>query len=98
MSNKVKKLNLLGLAQAAGQLVSGEGLVIQALQAGQASLVICAQDASERTKKKIKDKCSYYNVPTNFDYTSLEISQALGKKRLIVAFTNQGFAKSFIKD
>lgn len=92
-----KKLNLLGLAQAAGKLVSGEERVIQAIQQGQAKLAVVANDASEATQQKIINKCSYYQVPINLDYTMVEISHAVGKKRLICAFIDQGFATSFQK-
>lgn len=92
-----KKLNLLGLAQAASGLISGEERVIQAIQRDTAKLVIVANDASESTQKKLKDKCSFYQVPINLDYSMVEISHALGKKRSICALTNRGFAKSFQK-
>lgn len=92
-----KKLNLLGLAQAASSLVSGEERVIQAIQQGEAKLVVVANDASPSTQEKINNKCSYYQVPINLDYKMVDISQALGKKRSICAFTNKGFAASFQK-
>ncbi|MCZ0716772.1 YlxQ-related RNA-binding protein [Aerococcus kribbianus] len=90
------KLNSLGLAQVAGKLVSGEALVIKAIQRQEAKLVFLANDCSPTTKKKIKNKSSYYDVPLVEEYTTMEISQALGKKRSLVALTDQGFAKRFI--
>lgn len=90
------KLNSLGLAQVAGKLVSGEALVIKAIQRQEAKLVFLANDCSPATKKKIKNKSSYYDVPLVEEYTTMEISQALGKKRSLVALTDQGFAKRFI--
>ncbi len=52
-SNKRQKiLNLLGLAQRAGRLVSGEDLVVEAIQKGQAKLVFLAEDAAGNLSKK----------------------------------------------
>lgn len=90
-----KRLNLLGLAQVAGGLISGESSVIEAVQNGKARHVIAATDLSERSLKAIKNKCDFYQVPLSLEFTQAEISQALGKKRSVCAFTNQGFAKKF---
>lgn len=89
-----KKLQILGLAQVAGQLVSGYDTVLQTLQQGKACLVVAASDLSPRSLKNIANKCSYYQVPLHREFDSLEISQALGKKRSICALTDQGFANS----
>ena len=93
---KNSKLNRLGLAQVAGKLESGEDQVLKAIRSGQAKLVFVASDASLRTQKKFKDKCSYYKIPINLDHDTLAISQALGKKRSTCALTDSGFAKEFL--
>ena len=56
MENKTKILNLLGLAMRAGKLVTGEELTLKDIRANKAKFVFVAQDASENTRKKIKDK------------------------------------------
>lgn len=89
------KLNILGLAQAAGKLISGESLVLQAVQVRQAKVVIIASDCSEATIKKISNKCKYYKIPFIVTFDTIEISQALGKKRSIICLTDKGFAKHF---
>ena len=48
-------LSTLSLAQKAGQVKSGEFAVEKAVKEYRASLVIVAQDASENTKKKMKN-------------------------------------------
>ena len=58
MENKTKILNLLGLAMRAGKLVTGEELTLKDIRANKAKFVFVAQDASENTRKKIKDKSS----------------------------------------
>lgn len=93
MSNN--SINLLGLAQAAGKLVSGTETVVKTIQQETAVLVIMATDVSEKTKKNIENKCEYYEAEYIQMFTTEEISIALGKKRSIVAFLDRGFAKSF---
>ena len=92
MMNK-KYLNLLGLANVAKGIVSGETL-IKSIAANETKLVVIANDASANTKKKITDKCHFYHV----DYFIVEnietISKAVGKNnRVALGITNQGFAK-----
>lgn len=94
---KQKQLNLLGLAQRASKLQSGEEIVLNEIRKGTAQLVLVANDSSENTKKKIEDKCRYYNVALFTDFTTVEMSQALGKKRSIIAICDRGFALSFQK-
>lgn len=95
MNNKQKALNLLGLAQRAGMLITGEDMVMEAIKNQKASIVIVASDSSERSMKQFKNKCNTYNVKLNDDYTNEEISHAIGKERKSCAIINQGFAKSF---
>lgn len=93
MINK-KYLNLLGLANVAKGVVSGETL-IKSISANETKLVIIAHDASDNTKKKITNKCHFYHV----DYFIVDedidtISKAVGKSnRVAIGITNQGFAK-----
>ncbi|MEE6654236.1 YlxQ-related RNA-binding protein [Limosilactobacillus fermentum] len=86
-------LNLLGLARRAGQLVTGEGIVLTALQKDQVRIVLLASDAGQATIKKVTDKCQTHQVRVVNDFTRLEISQAIGQARTIVGITGAGFAK-----
>lgn len=95
MTPEMKMKNLLGLAQRAGKLISGEELTIKAIQRKEAKLVLVATDASDNTKEKIQNKCHFYSVPLTADFTADEISQAIGKSRSICAFTDKGFADSY---
>ena len=67
-------LNILGLANAARKIVTGETL-IKKIRAKKVSLVLIAENASENTKKKITDKCHYYDIPY---YIMDEDSDVLG--------------------
>lgn len=93
MNNEQKILNLLGIARRAGRLLSGEEMVIEAIRKQKPTLVIVASDASQNTLKRIKDKSTYYHVPCIELATRLQLSQAIGQQRSVIALTDVGFAK-----
>lgn len=88
---KSKILNLLGLAQRAGYIISGEESVELALAKQTVKIIFVASDASEKTRDKFIKKCYFYKVECNLDYSSDELSKALGKPRKIVGLIDQGF-------
>ena len=88
--NKQKISNLLGLAQRAGKLISGEELVIKAIQEEKAKLVFLANDAAT---KKVTDKGHYYEVQVSTVFSTLELSTAIGRARKVVAVVDAGFSK-----
>ncbi|BCU82057.1 YlxQ family RNA-binding protein [Polycladomyces abyssicola] len=90
-----KRLQLLGLAQRAGKVVTGEEAVLRAIRSGQAAAVILAEDASDNTRKRFTDKCSYYDVPLWHMGTRTELGRAIGKpERVVIALTDPGFARA----
>ena len=91
--NKQQVANLLGLAQRAGRIISGEELVVKAIQEGKAKLVFLAHDAAPNLSKKIKDKSHYYQVDVSTVFSTLELSSAIGKARKVLAITDAGFPK-----
>ena len=58
MNDKV--ISLLGLAERAGKIASGEFAAEKAVKTGKARLIIVAEDASDNTKRKFSDMCKYY--------------------------------------
>ncbi len=93
-SNKKQKiLNLIGLAQRAGRLISGEELVVETIQKGQAKLVFLANDAAVNLSKKVTDKSYTYQVEVVTVFSTLELSAAVGKARKVLAVTDAGFTK-----
>lgn len=93
-SNKKQKIqNLLGLAQRAGCLLSGEEFVVEGIQKGRAKLVYLAEDAGPNLTKKISDKCHTYQVELVTAFSTLELSAAVGKARKVLALTDAGFTK-----
>lgn len=91
--NQEKVLSLLGLAKRAGKLVSGEDLVVRSIQNGTAKLVFIAYDASENLSKKIEDKTNYYKIRKTDIFSTMELSQAVGGPRKVIAVLDNGFAK-----
>ncbi len=51
MENRQKILNMIGLAQKAGKVASGEFSTEKAVKTGKAYTVIVADDSSDNTKK-----------------------------------------------
>ena len=89
-------LNLLGLARRAGQLVTGEGMVLTALQKDQVRIVLLASDAGQATIKKVTDKCQTHQVRVVNDFTRLEISQAIGQRARSWELPGQGLQRKSI--
>ncbi|MFT4400901.1 YlxQ family RNA-binding protein [Bacillus sp. SW14] len=88
---------LLGLANRARKVVSGEDLVIKEIRNARAKLVLLTEDASSNTTKKVTDKCSYYKVPYKKVENRAVLGRSIGKEsRVVVAVTDQGFANKLI--
>ena len=87
-------LKLIGLATRARKIVTGEEFSIKSIKSKEAKLVFLASDAGVNTTKKIKEKCVFYNCTLNTDFTSEELSIAIGyRNRKVVTITSAGFAK-----
>ena len=94
---RIKALNLLGLAQRAGFIVTGEDNVEKSLQKQKLKIVFVASDASSNTIDKFVKKCYFYKVECNLDFDTQELAKALGKPRKIVGLTDQGFYETLVK-
>ena len=91
-------LNLIGLAQKAGKVVSGEFMTEKAVKTGEAVLVILASDASDNTKKKFGNMCEYYEVPLRIHAAKDYLGHAMGKElRASLAITDEGLAQAIMK-
>lgn len=91
-------LSGLSLAQKAGQAASGEFSVEKAVREGRAFLVIVAGDASDNTKKKMKNMTEYYGVPIYIYSEKENLGRCIGKEyRAVAAVTHPGFADSIEK-
>ena len=80
---------LLGLACRAGQIALGADVALQEIRAGKAVLVLLDEGASEGTKKKLLDACTFRSVPV-YSLPEGEISQACGKDGRMAAAIRKG--------
>lgn len=90
-----KVYSMLGLTMKAGKLVAGESMVEKAIKGGTAQLVIIAGDASDNTKKKFGNMCSYRNVELIEFSDKFALGKALGKEiRATICIIDENFAKN----
>ena len=88
-----KVLSLIGLAMKAGRVVSGEFSTENAVKDGKACLVLISEEASDNTRKKFQNMCTYYKVPIYLYGTKNELGRAMGKEfRASLAVTDAGFS------
>ncbi|WP_212972329.1 YlxQ family RNA-binding protein [Bacillus sp. J14TS2] len=90
-------MSLLGLANRARKIISGEELVLKEIKLQKAKLILISNDASKNTSKKIQDKCTFYHVPFRFVESREKLGHSIGKdERVVVAVLEEGFAKKLI--
>ena len=96
--NESKIIALLGLAQKAGKLVSGEHAVTKTVQSGKAYIMIGAADSSDNTKHKYKNMAAYYDIPYYEIGTKILLGDSIGKvHRSCLVVTDQGFSQAIQK-
>ena len=86
---------MLGLAEKAGKIASGEFSTEKAVKSGKAFLVLVAADASENTQKMFRNMCGFYHVPM-YAYADREaLGHCIGKQyRASLAVLDEGFSRS----
>jgi ribosomal protein L7Ae-like RNA K-turn-binding protein len=90
-------MSLLGLANRARKIISGEELAVKEIRSGRAKLILLAADASNNTTKKITDKCNFYHIPIKIVENRELLGQAIGKEaRVVVAVLDGGFAGKLV--
>ena len=88
-----KVLSYIGISTKSGNIASGEFLTEKAVKDGSAYLVIVAEDASDNTKKKFKNMCSFYEVPLYYFENKQSLGHSMGKEfRASLAFLDKGLA------
>ena len=94
----VRVYSLLGLAEKAGRVKSGEFMTEESVKSGKAFLVIVADDASDNTKKNFVDMCKYYETDCIVFGSKERLGHAIGKEmRASLAVIDAGFSKSIQK-
>lgn len=94
-----KVLSLIGLAQRAGRVASGEFATEKAVKSHQASVVFVAGDSSDNTKKMFTNMCAFYKIPM-YIYSDREaLGHSIGKQfRASLAVMDAGFKKAIEKN
>ncbi|ATZ18696.1 50S ribosomal protein L7ae [Williamsoniiplasma somnilux] len=78
--DKKKLTNAIGLAFNSTKIISGEKL-FDFIKSNKVSLVIVGSNMGPSQKKKITDKCKFYNIEYFDDLLTVEeIAQACGQK------------------
>lgn len=90
--------SMIGIAQKAGKLVSGEFAAESSVKSGEAKLIIVAGDASGNTKKLFNNKCKHYGVPLFEALTKEELGHSIGKEyRAVVSVLDKGIAEAILR-
>lgn len=81
-----RALRYIGIARKAGRLVIGTPAVCDALRRGAGTAVFAARDISDGTRKRLFDKCAFYNaklyvLPTGGG----ELAHIIGKTGAVAA-------------
>lgn len=90
-------MNLLGLAERAGKLVSGLEIVSVDLKTKKVKMVVLANDSHADTSEKLTRIAKQNDVTVISEFSSSEISHAIGKNRKVLGITDTGFCKALIQ-
>ena len=90
--NEDKILNLLGLAQRAGKVISGDFIVEKAIKRKEPKLVA-------NNEKKYTQLAETPHIPLHSIADKEALGTAIGKEvRVVVAVLDDGFAKALLKE
>ncbi|MGM9539191.1 L7Ae/L30e/S12e/Gadd45 family ribosomal protein [Anaerovibrio sp.] len=96
--NEQKILNLLGMAQRAGRVASGDFAVTKAVQGRKARLLLVAADASEDTRKRYRQMAADASIELFYLGDRELLGHCIGKDfRAAVAVLDAGFANAIAK-
>jgi len=92
-----KFFSMIGLAQKAGRVTSGEDACIMEIKSGRSKLVIVAMDSSDNTKKNFQRLCNFRNIPL-IEYGTKEVlGKCIGKEyRAVLSIADHKFAKAIM--
>ena len=94
MADNKRLLSLVGLATRARKVVSGEFSTEKSVKSGKSHL----EEASDNTKKKFTNMCTYYKVPIYLFGTKDELGHAMGQEfRASLSVEDAGFARSMVE-
>ena len=102
MIKRSKTVSLIGFATKARKLTVGTEITVETVRSGKKNgvyLMLYASDASENTKKRVRDCGAYHKVPVReLKETSDQLSQIMGKLHAVavIGVADEGFAKAII--
>ena len=97
--NEDRILNLLGLAQRAGKLSSGDFIVEKAMKKKTPKLVLLAGNCAANNEKKYIQLAELHHIPLRKVGSKETLGAAIGKEvRVVVAVEDDGFAKALLKE
>lgn len=86
-------LSLVGLAQRAGKIVSGDATLETYLRRGDGALLIIAADCGRNNREKYEHLAKREHIPYLVHGTAEELGQAVGKaRRVALLVTDAGLA------
>ncbi len=96
MKNKI--FGYLGISARARKVATGE-TAMQCIKSKSAKVVFLASDSSLRTQDKVRTLCTSNRIHCIEDFTSEEISDAIGQvNRMSVAVLDEGLANQILKN
>ncbi|MCI8335964.1 MAG: 50S ribosomal protein L7ae [Peptococcaceae bacterium] len=96
--NEEKIKALLGFAQKAGKIISGDDMVISGMKKKQVFFIVLALDASAYVKKEVLHYAEKYQVPYALAFDKAELGLAIGKSpRAVLGVIDKNFAAGMQK-
>lgn len=97
MENHTKLCGLIGIATKAGKIVAGTDACLEEIKKGKVSLIMVAEDASDRTKETFKKEAEKCHIAI-YEILSIEkMSKAIGKvNKAVIGIKENGFSKKMI--
>jgi len=90
-------LQFIGLVKKAGAVVYGDALM-ESIRNKKVYVVLLSDRASERTKKQIKDKCTFYQIRLFEDVPGEVFTDFSGKTVAAFGIDNQKMASKIVRD
>ena len=93
-----KLLSLLGLARRAGRMTLGFDAVCASVQKKESKLILAAEDVSDGTMRKLRNRLSECEIDIRgIPYSLEQINAAIGKPVRLISINDSGFAGRFIE-
>lgn len=94
-----KVLNLLGMAQRAGKVQSGDFIVYKTISKTKVPLLLIAKDCAKNNLEKYEALVKAKAIVTRYVSTKEALGLAIGKaQRAVVIVNDEGFAKALLKE